>query len=184
MLLARLRPYLARAPSRTMDVLACNLGGCGHITRTKPLPGIECWPAEQRNISRYVFCHPAARDLFAERDQVLGGCVARLRALAGIEPDAADLTQLVNELLTTSPELTRLWELYEVRPPAPTAKKINHPEAGTLALSFQSMQIEDTPRHRLVTYYADPGTRDHTAMVHLDRVNDEQSGEPVQPQLS
>ncbi|MEU8413841.1 hypothetical protein AB0C24_13705 [Amycolatopsis japonica] len=70
------------------------------------------------------------------------------------------------------------------RLPAQTAKKITTPRVGTLALSFQSMQIEDTPGHRLVTYYAEPGTRDHTAMVLLDRVNDEQSGEPVQPQLS
>lgn len=97
------------------------------------------------------------------------GCVARLRALAGVEPDAPDLTALVDELLAQSVEFARLWERYEVRPYGQATKTLNHPEVGTLTLSFQSMQIEGTPGHRLVTYYAEPDTPDHDAMVLLDR---------------
>jgi transcriptional regulator with XRE-family HTH domain len=164
LLLERLRPYPARVLSRTMDVLAGNPGGL------RTLPGIETWPARRRNIARYVFLHPAARELFAERDAVVGGCVARLRALVGVEPDAADLTRLVDELLAESAEFARLWERYEVRPVAQATKTLRHPDVGTLTLGFQSMQIEGTPGHRLVTYYAEPGTRDHDAMLLLDRV--------------
>jgi transcriptional regulator with XRE-family HTH domain len=162
LLLERLRPYPARVLSRTMDVLAGNPGGL------RTLPGIDGWPVERRNIARYVFLHPAARDLFVDRDIVVAGCVARLRALSGLDADAADLARLVDELLAESAEFTRLWERYEVRPLLRATKTLCHPEVGTLTLGVESMQIEGTPGHRLVTYYAEPGTRDHDAMVLLD----------------
>jgi len=174
LLLERLRPYPARVLSRTMDVLACNPGGL------RTLAGIERWPAERQNIARYVFLHPAARELFVDWDVVVGGCVARLRALAGIEPGAADLTRLVDELLAESAEFARLWERYEVRPLLQKTKTLRHPDAGTFTLSFQSMQIEGTPGHRLVTYYAEPGTPDHDAMLLLDQVADDRPVTPAQ----
>jgi transcriptional regulator with XRE-family HTH domain len=164
LLLERLRPYPARVLSRTMDVLACNPGGL------RTLAGIEDWPIERRNIARYLFLHPAARDLFVDWDAVIAGCVARLRALAGTEPDAPDLTELVQELLAESPDFADLWERYEVRPLAQAAKTLHHPEVGTFTLDVQAMQIEGTPGHRLVIYYAEPGTLHHDAVVRLDRM--------------
>lgn len=59
-LLESLRPCLAYVLSRTMDVLAANPGGLWLYA------GIEDWPARQRNLARYVFLHPAARDLFED----------------------------------------------------------------------------------------------------------------------
>lgn len=44
--------------------------------------GIDNWPATQRNLARYLFLHPAAREVFSDRDNQIRGCVARLRALA------------------------------------------------------------------------------------------------------
>lgn len=164
LLLERLRPFPARVLSRTMDVLAANPGGQG------TMPGIESWPVERHNVARYVFLHPAARDLFVDWDTVISGCVARLRALAGVEPDAPDLTQLVEELLVKSPDFAGLWKRYEVRPYTAAAKTLNHPEVGTFTLNVQSMQIEGTPGHRLVIYHAEPGTPDHDAMVLLDQI--------------
>lgn len=178
LLLERLRPYPARVLSRTMDVLACNPGAL------RSLAGIESWPVERHNIARYIFLHPAARDLFADWDTVIGGCVARLRALAGVEPDAPDLTRLVDELLVKSPDFASLWERYEVRPYTAAAKTLNHPEVGTFTLNVQSMQIEGTPGHRLVIYHAEPGTPDHDAMVLLDRIAHEAVPEPQARQHS
>jgi hypothetical protein len=120
-------------------VLARNPGGLGSM------PGIESWPVEQHNIARYVFLHPAARDLFVGWDTVVSGCVARLRALAGVEPNALDLTELVDELLAKSPDFADLWQRYEVRPYSAAAKTLNHPEVGTFTLNVQSMRIEGTP---------------------------------------
>ncbi|WP_308312865.1 hypothetical protein [Streptomyces sp. ISL-1] len=47
-------------------------------------------------------------------------------------------------------------------------KAFHHPDVGDLTLGYQSMQLEGTPGHRLVAYYAEPGTHEHGALVLLD----------------
>ena len=161
-LLESLRPNPAHVVSRTNDLLAANPGGLRLLT------GIEEWPARQRNIARYVFLHPAARTLFHDWAAQVRGCVARLRTLAGTDPDAPDLTRLAGELLLKSPEFARLWERYDVKGHAHGRKSFHHPEVGDLTLGYQTMELEGTPGHRLITYYAQPGTADHDGLVLLD----------------
>jgi len=168
LLLESLRPHPAHVVSRTNDLLAANPGGM------RLLPGIQDWPARERNIARYLFLHPASRDLFHDWNTQVRGCVARLRALAGTDPDAPDLTRLAGELLLKSPEFARLWERYDVKGHSYGRKTFHHPEVGDLTLGYQSMELEGTPGHRLVTYYAEPGTADHDAMALLDLLGLEQ----------
>ncbi|WP_369255659.1 helix-turn-helix transcriptional regulator [Streptomyces sp. R35] len=162
LLLESLRPGPSHVVSRTNDLLAWNPAGL------RLLPGMEDWPLRQRNIARYVFLHPAARELFHDWDHQIRGCVARLRALAGTDPDAPDLTRLAGELLLKSPEFARLWERYDVKGSTHGRKTFHHPEVGDLTLGYQSMELEGTPGHRLITYYAEPGTAEHDAIVLLD----------------
>ncbi|SDP82510.1 Helix-turn-helix domain-containing protein, partial [Streptomyces sp. cf386] len=161
-ILETLRPSPAYIVSRTNDLLAANPGGL------RLLAGIEEWPLKQRNIARYLFLHPAARGLFHDWATQVRGCVARLRALAGTDPDAPDLTRLAGELLLNSPEFARLWERYDIKGHSYGRKTFHHPEVGDLTLGHQSMQLEGTPGHRLLTYYAEPGTPDYDALVLLD----------------
>ncbi|MFC8666240.1 helix-turn-helix transcriptional regulator [Streptomyces sp. NPDC057199] len=162
LLLETLRPNPTHVVSRTNDLLAANPSGL------KLLTGIEEWPTRQRNIARYVFLHPAARSLFHDWATQVRGCVARLRALAGTDPDAPDLTRLAGELLLKSPEFARLWERYDIKGHSHGRKTFHHPDVGDLTLGYQSMELEGTPGHRLITYYAEPGTADHDALVLLD----------------
>ncbi|MFJ9738605.1 helix-turn-helix transcriptional regulator [Streptomyces sp. NPDC101166] len=171
LLLETLRPSPAYVVSRANDILAANPGGM------RLLAGIEDWPAKQRNIARYVFLHPAARDLFDDWHNQIRGCVARLRALAGTDPDAPDLAQLAGELLLKSPDFARLWERYDVRGRSHGRKTFHHPEVGDLTLGYQSMQLEGTPGHRLVTYYAEPDTPEHDALVLLDMLGSQSAPE-------
>ncbi|MEU9430943.1 helix-turn-helix transcriptional regulator [Streptomyces sp. NPDC048252] len=168
LLLESLRPHPAHVVSRTNDLLAANPGGM------RLLPGIQDWPARERNIARYLFLDPASRELFHDWNAQVRGCVARLRALAGIDPDAPDLTRLAGELLMKSREFARLWERYDVKGHSYGRKTFHHPEVGDLTLGYQSMELEGTPGHRMVTYYAEPGTPDHDAMVLLDLLGREQ----------
>ena len=85
LLLETLRPNPAYITSRTLDLLAGNPGAMALYA------GIDDWPTAQRNIGRFLFLHPAARDIYADWDNQIRGCVARLRALAGTDPDAPDL---------------------------------------------------------------------------------------------
>ncbi|MFE6822235.1 helix-turn-helix transcriptional regulator [Streptomyces sp. NPDC057690] len=163
LLLESMRPGPAYVVSRTNDLLAANTSGL------RLLPGIEDWPPGERNITRYVFLHPAAPDLFADDyDNQIRGGVAQLRALAGTDPDAPDLARLVGELLLKSREFARMWDRYEVRVRSHGRKTFHHPEAGTLTLDFQTMELEGTPGHRLLAYFAEQGTPDHDALVLLD----------------
>ncbi|MGW1027858.1 helix-turn-helix transcriptional regulator [Streptomyces sp. NPDC002577] len=162
LLLESLRPNPAHVVSRTNDLLAANPSGL------RLLAGIEEWPARQRNIARYVFLHPAARNVFHDWNNQIRGCVARLRALAGTDPDAPDLTRLAGELLLKSPEFARLWERYDIKGLSHGRKTFHHPEVGDLTLGYQTLELEGTPGHRLITYYAEPGTPDYDALVLLD----------------
>ncbi|MFE6820968.1 helix-turn-helix transcriptional regulator [Streptomyces sp. NPDC057690] len=163
LLLEHLRPNPAFIVSRTGDLLAWTPSGL------RLLAGMDQWPARRRNIARYVFLHPQARDLFGKDwlNQV-SGMVGRLRALAGIDPDAEDLAQLAGELLVKSPEFAQLWDRYDVTGNATGRKTMHHPELGDVTLCYQSMHLDGTPDHRLITYYAEPGTSDHDAVVLLD----------------
>jgi hypothetical protein len=140
LLLETLRPNPAYITSRTLDVLATNPGAMALYA------GLGDWLAAQRNIGRFLFLYPAARDIYADWDYQVRGCVARLRALAGTDPDARDLAALIGELLLKSPEFARLWERYDVtRRTAAQQKTFHHPTVGTLTLGFQGMQLEAPP---------------------------------------
>ncbi|NED84214.1 helix-turn-helix domain-containing protein [Streptomyces sp. SID11233] len=162
LLLESLRPNPAYVISRSMDMLAWNPGGLALYA------GLEDWPAKHRNLARYLFLHPSARDLFADWERQITACVARLRAMAGTAPDAPDLTNLVGELLLKSPEFAGLWERYEVTGRKPAHKTFRHPQVGLLTLTSQSLHIEGTPGQRIGVYTAEPGTPDHDALLLLD----------------
>jgi transcriptional regulator with XRE-family HTH domain len=163
LLLETLRPNPAYITSRTLDLLAANPGALALYA------GIGDWPASQRNIGRFLFLHPAARDIYADWDHQIRGCVARLRALAGTDPDAPDLAALIGELLLKSPDFARLWERYDVTTRTAAQKKtFHHPHVGMITLGFQGMQLEGTPGQRLGVYVAEPGTPDYDAMILLD----------------
>lgn len=162
LLLEAIRPNPAYVTSRTLDILAANPGAL------RLMAGMADWPAKQRNLARYLFLHPTGRVVFEDWENQVRGCVARLRALAGTDPDAPDLAQLVGELLLKSPEFARLWERYDVRGHSYGRKTFHHPEVGDLTLGYQGMQLDGAHGHRMSAYFAEPGTPDHDAMVLLD----------------
>jgi transcriptional regulator with XRE-family HTH domain len=162
LLLESLRPNPAYVVSRSMDLLAHNPGGLALYA------GIADWPAKQQNLARYLFLHPAAREVLPDWENQIRGCVARLRALAGTDPDAPDLTNLVGELLLKSSAFAGLWERYEVTGRKVATKTFQHPRVGRITLGFQGMALEGTPGHRMGIYTAEPGTPDHDAMLLLD----------------
>ncbi|WP_250562518.1 helix-turn-helix transcriptional regulator [Sphaerisporangium fuscum] len=162
LLLETMRPNPAYILSRSMDLLAHNPGGLALYA------GIADWPPKQRNLARYLFLHPTARELFPDWHTQVRGCAARLRAQAGTDPDAPDLTNLVGELLLKSPDFAKLWERYDVKGRKPPHKTFHHPHVGQITLASQSMHLEGTQGQRLGVYLAQPGTPDHDALLLLD----------------
>ncbi|MDT0323086.1 helix-turn-helix transcriptional regulator [Streptomyces millisiae] len=170
LLLESMRPHPVYVVSRTFDLLAANPGAL------RLFVGIEDEPAERRNLARYVFLHPVAREVMADREAVLRSPVAWLRQLAGMEPNAPDLTALVDELLHASTEFAELWERYDVQGSARGQRTFHHPDVGDLTLGFQGMALSGTDGQHLVAFYAEPGSPDHDAMVLLDKAAQQQHG--------
>jgi hypothetical protein len=169
-----MRPNPACIVSRSMDLLAWNPGGLALYA------GLDDWPAEQRNLARYLFLHPTARELFADWDKQVRACVANLRALAGTIPDAPDLARLVGELLLKSPDFAKLWERYDVTGRKPVRKTFRHPRVGTITLTAQAMDLEGTPGQRLGIYVAEPGTTDHDSLLLLDLTVPQPTQQPAE----
>jgi hypothetical protein len=167
-----MRPNPAYIVSRSLDLLAWNTAGLALYA------GVADWPASQRNIARYLFLHPTARELFPDWETQVRSCVARLRAQAGTNPDAPDIASLVGELLLKSPDFAKLWERYEVVGRKRFQKTFHHPRIGIVTLSAQSMHLENTPGQRLSVYTAEPGTPDHDAMLLLDMTAPEPTRHP------
>ncbi|WP_019067009.1 helix-turn-helix transcriptional regulator [Streptomyces hokutonensis] len=161
-LLESVRPNAAYVVSRTLDLLASNPGAL------RLFAGLGDWPPPLRNFARYAFLHPLARDVLDDWDEQARACVGRLRALAGTEPDAPDLADLVGELLAKSPDFADLWNRFDVKPHAPDPKTFHHPEVGDLHLGYESMPMEHSHKQRFVVFFAEPGTSDHDKLIQLD----------------
>ncbi|OIV37789.1 transcriptional regulator [Mangrovactinospora gilvigrisea] len=161
-LLEALRPNPVYVVNRVNDLIAANRPGLRLIA------GMDEWPAERRNMTRYLFLHPAAHTLYRDHAKLLPSSVAHLRALAGADPDAPDLVRLVGELAVKSSDFARLWERHDVRARTDGTKRFRHPEVGDLDLGYEVMSLDGTDGARMVAYHAEPGTPDHDAMVLLD----------------
>jgi hypothetical protein len=148
--------------SRVNDMLAANPAGLAIFH------GLADWPPERRNLTRFLFLHPAARSLWADWEDIAAGHVAHLRSIAGQDPDAPDITGLVEDLVSVSPDFARLWSRYDVKPRTSGDKRFQHPKVGRMTLCYENLPLAGADGQRLIVYLAGPGTADHDAMVLLD----------------
>ena len=162
LLLEAVRPSPAAVLSRVNDMLAANPPGLAIFH------GLADWPPERRNLTRFLFLHPAARSLWVDWEDIAAGHVAHLRSIAGQNPDAPDITRLVEGLLPQSPDFARFWSRYDVKPRTAGYKRFQHPKVGRMTLSYESLPLAGADGQRLIVYLAAPGTADHDAMVLLD----------------
>jgi transcriptional regulator with XRE-family HTH domain len=157
LLLENLRPCPAMVLSRTSDVLAANPEGLALFH------GIAEWPPARRNTIRYMFRHPGAQALFGDWRSSAAGAVADLRTVLATDPDAPDVSALVEELSAASPEFASLWERHDVRRKSGTQKILHHPTVGTISLAWEVLRSGDGGT-RLTVHQAAPGTPDHDAL--------------------
>jgi len=107
-LVQAIRPAPAYLLDATGTIVAANPEG------DRLMVGLAGWPAARRNIIRYVFAHPAAREVFGNWAEIAEDCVADLRTVAAADPRSPDLAALVSELSATSAEFAALWRRYRL----------------------------------------------------------------------
>lgn len=120
--------------------------------------GFSRMPPGRRNPVRQLFLDPEGRDLYADRAAAASQCVANLRLSAGAHPDDPGLRDLVGELSLKSEEFRRLWADHQVKACLYGVKHLQHPVAGLLTLSYESLTLPETPEQTLVVYTPEPGS--------------------------
>jgi transcriptional regulator with XRE-family HTH domain len=116
------------------------------------------------NSARFTFLDPAAQDFYADWDRTAKDLVAHLRSEAGRNPYDRDLSNLIGELSTRSPEFGTWWAAHNVRYHQTGTKRLHHPIVGDLELSYEVMALSADTGLTISAYSAEPGSASQQAL--------------------
>lgn len=126
--------------------------------------------APGNNFVRAMFLDPIVPELLDEDiERRRAAAAAGLRALAGLDMDDPDLTELVGELSIKSESFRRLWSRHDVDPPLGRLPsfRLRHPQLGQIDLLHQKLEIPDSDGQLLGLLYAEPGSDSEQAVAML-----------------
>lgn len=116
------------------------------------------------NSARYVFLDPSARGFYVDWERAASDVVAVLRSAAGRDPHDRDLSDLVGELSTQSPEFRTRWAAHNVRFHDTGTKDFHHPVVGDLTLTYNRMELAADAGQMLMIWTAEPGSKSAEAL--------------------
>ncbi|MGS2591714.1 helix-turn-helix transcriptional regulator [Streptomyces hebeiensis] len=143
---------------RRMDVLAWNGPVCALITDFGRLP------ARERNLVRLHLLDPEIGRRYPDVDTIAREAVGHLRIAAGTHPDDPELWELVEEVSARSEEFRRHWARHTVRTKAYGVKRVEHPEAGPLTLTYEVTRFPQDAELSLLVYTAERGSAEEVAL--------------------
>ncbi|MBO8186532.1 helix-turn-helix domain-containing protein [Streptomyces spirodelae] len=125
---------------------------------------LEALPPRWRNAPLLVFRHPDSRTLHPGWEELAAETVAALRADCARYPCHPRAKAVLTELLEGSPRFRELWEDHQVREKLSGRKRIHHPEAGELEVSYETFQLTVDHHQTLCTYTVEPGSPSEAAL--------------------
>lgn len=132
------------------DLVAANLLG-------RALHSLH-FEAERPNLARFIFLDPRARDFYVDWPQARLMTAAMLRLAAGRDPLDEQLTALVGELSTRSPQFRQDWARRDVHEHRTGHKVYRHPDVGELDVTFDVFEMPGQPGLSITTYTAEEGS--------------------------
>ncbi|OHV29685.1 transcriptional regulator [Parafrankia colletiae] len=158
----------------SQDIVAANLMGRALYA---PLFDTEGVP----NIARFVFLDPRSRDYFVDWTGVRRTQAAIMRLEAGRNPLNTELTALIGELSTRSPQFRQDWARQDVHEHRTGVKSFRHPVVGLTEVVFDVFEMAGEAGLLIVTYSPPPGTATAEKFALLaswaaSRERDEQQG--------
>ncbi len=142
-----LDPAPALIRTATWDVIAWNRAA------TVMLIDYGSLPPGQRNILRFIFLDPRARDAQYDWESVARFALGAFRVDAARAGAATVVEPLVDELRRLSPEFKAMWDDNEVRGPHGEATKhIRHPLLGPLAFEYSAFAVDGRTDLNMVVY--------------------------------
>jgi hypothetical protein len=132
------------------DLIASNLMG-----RALFAPQFE---SDEPNLARFIFLDSRARDFYVDWPLACSLTAAMLRFEAGRDPLNGDLTALIGELSTRSPQFRKNWAEQDVHEHRTGRKICRHPELGELDITYDVFDMPGEPGLSIATYTAEEGT--------------------------
>ncbi|MGW6504102.1 helix-turn-helix domain-containing protein [Nonomuraea angiospora] len=132
------------------DLIAANLMGRALFA--------QHFEAGQPNLARFVFLDPRARDFYADWPLARSMTAAMLRLEAGRDPLNKDLTALIGELSTRSPQFRTDWAEQDVHEHRTGQKVYRHPEVGEIDVTFDVFEMPGEPGLSICTFSVEEGS--------------------------
>jgi transcriptional regulator with XRE-family HTH domain len=125
---------------------------------------------EQRNVLRFIFLDPKAREAQYDWESVAEFVLGAFRIdVARAGAGAADIEPLVDELCRLSPEFKTMWRDNEVRHHGERVKHIKHPVLGKVTFEYSAFAVDGRPDLSMIVYHpTTPELRDQIAAI-LDK---------------
>ncbi|SER60124.1 Helix-turn-helix domain-containing protein [Lentzea albida] len=159
----RVRPGLRRAVDSMPDVPVMLLGRRTDVLATNALAralykDFEAAPPHERNMIRFIFLDPAARELYDDWEGNARLAVASLHVYAGRHPHDPRLAALVGELSVRDNDFRRWWADNDVYRHAHGSKSLHHPVVGDITLAYESLTVDADPEMSLALHTVEPGS--------------------------
>jgi transcriptional regulator with XRE-family HTH domain len=160
-LLDQLEPFPASVVNARLDLLAFNrMYASFH-------PGLESIPIEERNVLWLVFTNPQWRSVIVDRDDIVPRLVAEYRAAMAEHVDDPAWKTLVARLQRASSEFASVWERHDVLGVESRTKRVRHPQAGLLRMTYTNLWLGPARGTRVVAFTpADERTRVRLEELH------------------
>jgi len=165
----RVRPGLHRVLDTLVDVPAVILGYRLDVLAANPLarlfyPDLRTLAPQERNLVRYLFAVPAARQLYQDWPAAARAAVAALHRYAGHHPHDPELVDLIGELSVSDGDFRRWWSERDPAPAHPGAKRYRHPLVGDLTLVDEVLTPAGEADQTLELHTAEPGSPSEAAL--------------------
>jgi transcriptional regulator with XRE-family HTH domain len=146
-----LDPSPAWVRGRRWDILAYNRSA-------DAVYGFSAATGPERNMLWRLFRRGSMPCMLGDPECTMRRCVAQFRAVAAKYPNDSAFTELIDDLLTNSPDFKRLWAEHDVLGSADGLKRFIHPELGELILDHTSFELPGDGDMRMTVLTAEPGS--------------------------
>ncbi|TXS08820.1 MULTISPECIES: helix-turn-helix transcriptional regulator [unclassified Streptomyces] len=127
-----------------------------------------------QNLLRILFTHPGARTYFTEWPVAAAGSLHTLRLNAVRLPNDTEIVDLITGLFAQSADFARNWENSAAIGLDHAYRKVVHPTAGHIELSYRVHGVAAVPGQHLLVGAPAPGSRSAEAFTYLAAMGGQQ----------